>query len=183
MGCFALYDLPGLPAKLNNLMVAIGLYSFVNCIQYLSIYRCVVNNRAQILHRFGQNSDTDNNNGMPSPHSRNFTTELNRLTPLAIAATYVKTLAQFSVFVWGNIAYFECIDIDCDSSTFVVIVAIKTLGLLALGFGYVFCGFMLIGVLLTLLSLVLYCPYLLAVLIMRKIKEWRKRRQLLVRYL
>jgi hypothetical protein len=59
----------------------------------------------------------------------------------------------------------------------------KTLAIIALSFGYVFCGFMLIGVTLTLLSLVLYCPYLLAALIAKKIKEWQKRRQLLVRYL
>jgi hypothetical protein len=117
MGCFALYDLPVLPPKLNNLMVAIGLYSFVNCIHYLSIYRYVVASRIQICNRFSQQSDTDAESGIPSLHSRNFADELNRLTPIAIAATYVKTLAHYSVFVWGNIAYFECIGIGCDSST------------------------------------------------------------------
>jgi hypothetical protein len=49
----------------------------------------------------------------------------------------------------------------------------KTLGLVALSFGYVFCGFMLIGVILTLLSLLLYCPYLLVSVIIKKIKEWQ----------
>jgi len=47
----------------------------------------------------------------------NYITELERLSWLAGAARHLKMLAHYSVFVWGNIAYFESIDVDCDSST------------------------------------------------------------------
>ena len=58
----------------------------------------------------------------------------------------MKTLAHYSVFVWGNIAYFESIDVDCDSGKNTKNLGLKSIGLVALGFGYVLCGFMLIGI-------------------------------------
>lgn len=44
-------------------------------------------------------------------------------------------------------------------------IGFKTIGMVLLCFGYVFCGFMLIGVGLTVLSLVVYCPYWLVTML------------------
>jgi hypothetical protein len=140
--------------KMYYFVLSAALYSMVNFMHYVAILRCLCTKQNLLETRFRRvqlDPDVD-----VDPETI-LLTEVEKISRAFAVVKQFKTWAYYVIFICGNIVFLQE-ESGCDQSKSFNNQDLRTVAFIMLSFGYIFSGFMIISLTISILMFVLSCP-------------------------